>query len=111
MAGLEGTRLCGGSKKRLTGSGEERNRENSNHGGTFVRALGLGYFQYFGVLPRRHFGALRGHYFGVLSKHYFGALSTVEYSGLSPDTVRGICLGTISVPSTGMMSVVCPNVL
>ena len=32
-------------KKRQKGRGEERNRENSNHGETFVRALGLGYFQ------------------------------------------------------------------
>ena len=52
-------------KKRQKGRGEERNRENSNHGETFVRALGLGYFQYFGVLPRRHFGALCSEFFGA----------------------------------------------
>ena len=52
-------------KKRQKGRGEERNRENSNHGETFVRALGLGYFQYFSVLPRRHFGALCSEFFGA----------------------------------------------
>ena len=32
-------------KKRQKGRGKERNRENSNHGETFLRAFGLGYFQ------------------------------------------------------------------
>ena len=54
-----------GVKKGRKGGGEERNRENINHGETFARALGLGYFQYFGVLPRRHFGALCSEFFGA----------------------------------------------
>ena len=47
------------------GVGEERNRKNISHVETFLTALGLGYFQYLGVLPRRHFGALCSEFFGA----------------------------------------------
>ena len=81
MAGLEGARLCGGSKKRQKQGGIRKEKGNLAMMETNCKGTWLGLMSnYFGVLLRSHFSALqRRNHLGALSKLFFGALSKAGY--------------------------------